>query len=490
LAKHTRWWTIGAALILLAFLRDIAVAPAARQFFDEGYKTYLLQSAQSDEVLNAVAFIVLGYAALFGGFWLARFGLHQPKEDVSVDLSGRAVLVGATLIACVGLAGNLVVMRSLMSGNALMDLVSQRAVFYDERAIYTPLFNYARTLSPLAEIGGWSLIVVGALQRRRRVVTAGLATSIGYIVLQVLFGSRMATLVAGVGLAFVWHCSVRRLRARSVVFGVLSLVTMLAAIQAGRGYAESLSTGSASLLREAAVGRAVDEMAFATKAFPSTISYFGWNPVLDGVRQSFPNNRIVGGQNIWAGIVEDFYRGVNPSGGVGGEHYSFGPEHYMCFGPLGLILISGCCGLIFGRTLRWADLNERNPFAVLMSISLVCVLTATLFDGRMLTRVGSLPLLRLLPLGVLATLVMSRRDDQLLKMALVSVTCTAVFLDTAFDSTFTDVASLSLVSLLYCVAFSALLRVSRGNLPRRPTVRTVPDANRLHHTIARTVAIR
>ena len=484
-----KWWTIGAALIGVALFRDVVIAPLVRVFLNEGYQTYLLQAAQPSEVPEALRYIVAGYAALLAGFVAGRRGCRSAGHEQNSNALPGAIVV-SLLIAAIGLVGNLYVVGSLAASNGLAGMLSLRSVFYDESVIFTPLFNYARIISPLVEIGGWALIVVGTHRQRKAVMNLGLMLSVFYIGLQVLFGSRMTMLASAVGLALVWHSTIRRIGRRAAMSGVLVLVAILGLLQVTRGYAESVTAGSASLMREVGVGRGIDEMAFARRAFPSALGYLSWDPMVDALRQSFPNNSLLAGKSVWTAIVDDFYNGVNPSGGIGGEHYSFGPEHYMCFGSAGLLAISLVCGFLFGRTLWWSERRPGNPFAILIAASAIAILLATLFDGRMVTRMGSFPLLRILPLGTMAALALARGPNRFLLGATASAMATALLLDGMLDNVWTEIASLSVMSIAYAAALSAVLRFDRQAAAGSRVQRTVRNASRVRHTFSDPVTAR
>lgn len=489
-AVDARWWTIGVALIGVAMCRDVVIAPIVRVFLNEGYQTYLLKAAEPSEVPESVAYIVAGYLALLGGFVAARRGRRRSGAEATTPLALPGAIPVALTIAAVGLAGNLYVLAALTASNGLAGVLSLRSVFYDESVIFTPAFNYARIISPLLEIAGWALIVVGTQRGRKPAVNLGLALALFYIGLQVLFGSRMTTLASAVGLALVWHSTVRRIGWRFAATGVLVLVAILGLLQVTRGYAGSVTEGGASLIREVGVGRGIDEMAFARRAFPHTIGHLSWDPISDAVRQSFPNNSLLAGKSVWTAIVDDFYKGINPSGGVGGEHYSFGPEHYMCFGLAGLLAISSVCGFLFGQALWWSESRRGNPFAILIGASVVAVMLATLFDGRMVTRMGSFALLRILPLGMMAALAMARGPNRFLLGAAASAVATALLLDGMLDNLWTEVASLAVMTTVYATALSSVLRFDRQAAAGSRVERADRYARRLRHTFPGPVTAR
>lgn len=229
------------------------------------------------------------------------------------------------------------------------------------------------------------------------------------------------------------------------------------------------------VVRDIVLARSVDETAFAIHAFPDKIPFWGIWAVLDGlVKRPLPMLDIPGVQSTWGILVDIVYRGTNPAAGIGGEHYSFVPEHFMCFGYWGVTLLNVFFGWVFGLAFVWVRQFPGNPFLLILGCSLAAAFFGSLVDGRMSVRLGNVAFTSLLPLGVMAAMVARKRDDSTL---LLGMTLLSVLFNMLKHLTVSNIFD-NLVGICFLAAYSASGRlIQRVTLPQRPPPKgTVPQS--------------
>ena len=409
------WIAVPLILLVLAAVRDVSLGVFAREWLNKGYQTTVVTVAYSDEIPTAQIVNIIGYLALAAGMLLAAWQTRRQSTRIgrvewSSGLSHNRAWNIALVLFIIGVASNLYVLSELLRTRSLLSIISDRAVFYDESVIYTPVFNYARLLSRITDVCAWGLVLLSGKKGARRFI--GLVSVGVALVVQILFAGRLNTLVTLIGFALVWHYGVQKFKRRAIVAMVLAAVAAVAAlvvIQVLREGKTQAEDAFGAVIEDTLLSRSIDETAFAVRLFPAAVSYIGGGPVIEGLIQSFPTADVPDARDTWAYMVDRFFQGFNPSAGVGGEHYSFIPEHYMYFGMEGMLVLNIIFGWAWGRLFAWEKHNRHSLLALLFTIAVTTAFVGSLIDGRMSARFGILPIANLLPLGVIAVLGQKQR---------------------------------------------------------------------------------
>jgi len=82
----------------------------------------------------------------------------------------------------------------------------------------------------------------------------------------------------------------------------------------------------------------------------------------------FPSLRIPGTDTLYGHVVQHFYGGINPAGGIGGANYSTAAELYSWGGWLSVAIFGYFIGLFFGAIFEWQRRSANNPFVTFLVV--------------------------------------------------------------------------------------------------------------------------
>ncbi len=382
----------------------------------------------NDEVPGAIGLILIGYGSLALGMLVVlaignnrhgkRSGTLMGKswrqqwfDPATTDQLWRASLV----LLGVGLICYCYIMYRLAQVTPVAEWTASRALYTSVFFSEDPLYNHAISLSSTMELGAWAMLIF-APPRRERLIPA-LVANAAYLALQVLFGGRLRLIVGFYAVVVVYHYGVRPLRVREWI--AIPIVGMMAfvVLETWRYGLDDLQASLQGVAESLFVPRSIGEATWALRYWPDAIPYFGGKTTLHGLRQALPTVEFwdsIGTERTWQYMVDLFYGGKNLSvfRYGGGAHFGYPVEEFIDLGPLGTVAAGLFYGFLLGWPFEWSSRQPRNPFQLLLTVIAISVLLMGL-EGKMATAVGYFFFFRLLPIGLMSSMVRSGKTGDL-----------------------------------------------------------------------------
>ena len=177
----------------------------------------------------------------------------------------------AIVLFLFGLMCNVICIASAKTGLSLSEIAATRAVFTNENAYKSFLFNYAWLMKTNMQIGAWGMLLFSHPKTFARKFSW--LANICYILIVPVFGGRTSALLSVIGLTLVYNYGVKPLSYKQVVVSLLAGILILSSISIVRfGVKSPVSViigGAISVF----TNRTLDEAAFALKEFPQKINF-------------------------------------------------------------------------------------------------------------------------------------------------------------------------------------------------------------------------
>ena len=300
-----------------------------------------------------------------------------------------------------GLVVNGVVLYLLLSNVSLGSIAASRAVFTVTEVLQSRVFSLARLFSPTLQVGALGMLLFGAgVKKRFRLALLGLLAAMA---VQAVFGGRGGTIRVVLAAIILFHHGVRPIRVRNLALAGFALFAGLAYIAINRFGQTSLGPAVFVLARGFLVSGNVHDAAFAMRAFPSEMNYFGGATILAGLTHVIPEFPVPGARNLWYELMDYYNSGVNVQSGIGGGNLALAAEHYMNLGIAGVVVFAGLFGLICGAVFEWQRRDTRNPFLLIFATQTVLTFLGGM-ESRAAQSIGGLAMSSLMPVGVLTVL--------------------------------------------------------------------------------------
>jgi hypothetical protein len=374
------WKAFPLTLLVLQMTNDLGVAPLVFDLSGYRYRAESpLTRTYGIEALCAGGLILLSYLMIMAGLisvrllsgWSDKSDSLQVGERYCPHLAARAWHTSFLFFA-IGTAVNVILIHLLLRGRSLIAITFEKALVTDEMLVESPLYYILRMLSHLMVIGALGMVFFSR-GRRWKVRTGTLAVLLA-IGIAALYGGRQGVITGMVSFLLLYHYGVRPVRLRYVVCGLVICLIVLGIVAHARGFGFMTADGLAGidvfrLVRAAAVGYCrIDDTAWVLRTVPDVIPYTGALNAIGTVGRFVPSLRIPGTDTLYMHVVEHFYGGVNPAGGIGGANYSTAAELYAWGGWLSVVAFGYLIGLFFGLIFEWQRRDKDNPFLTFLVV--------------------------------------------------------------------------------------------------------------------------
>lgn len=403
-SQWPRW--MGAPLMILVARAAIDVGFSVVPGFGHAGPTPFVGVPDERETLHAIGLILLCYASIGAGLLAAKGfnrsgtrSIHVGPVMMPLSVQARAWRASTTVFLF-GSAMSLISMIFLIAGGSSVLDLAKRTAYVDPAALSNLSYNLARLLSSAMLVGGLAMILFARGAASRRV--AFLAVFLTGVSEAILGGrSQAVTVIVGLLLAAAWTRG--RFRVSTIAWGFVATMLLLSYLYTARFESTSQSEVATGIVEDVTTTRRVDEMAFILRQVPQAIPHTEWSPVIAGFSHTLPTLGLPGAENMWQTVVRTYFRGRNPSAGIGGFTFPTAAEFYLSFGTLGIVGLGLGFGLLFGLLFEWQRKRLSNPFVALVTI----LFFLAFFGGvtaRMSAAVGGLATGFLVPAFLIAAL--------------------------------------------------------------------------------------
>jgi oligosaccharide repeat unit polymerase len=426
-------------VLLASLVLDAGISPLASRILEYRFLT-VTDVAQPEEIPAAVMLIMVNAISIAIGMYVAWFlwdrvgPMRRPLQGLgySTQICCRAWKASFAMFIF-GALCSAIVFLFLLRDYSLLQLAIGRALFSAEEAVRNPFYNYARVLSSFMVIGAWGMLLFSA--RKRVQMRLAIMANLGVVLLQMIYGGRLKMITSLLAVAVLYHYGVRHIRFRNMIFLVFGTLIGLLGIQFLRFQSGGFGAAFLGITSDIILTTSINEAAFAIRMFPDEIPFIGWGVSVGSLSHLFPTlgDHIPWAENLWFTLVDYFFGGKNPMMGIGGEHYTPSAEHYMQFGLLGVVFFGVFFGVFYGYLFAWQKKQSRNLFILMFCTYFLISFFASLLDGRMAARLGGMGFEALLPIGILAAIVYTRRYSEIIVLGPLSLCAISFFLRRLFD---------------------------------------------------------
>ncbi|MEW6671031.1 MAG: O-antigen polymerase [Thermodesulfobacteriota bacterium] len=419
--SKTKWpnW-LGSPLLLLGLLvtHDLGVGPLANIWFDIPFSSFIYTKATFSERIPAIFLIFLTYFTIVSGMIFSK--MAWPNKSVFYEEKGNSQIYTqfqisngwtvSVLFFWIGFIANILVIAYLLPGRSLLGIMSERAVYSDLEVLSATEFHYFRLLSVLMQIGALSMMYFSnGKSWRLKIAITGMVL---FIFFQAIYGGRARVIFSVIMMVMAYHYGFKSIKFSQLIKFILLGVSFLLFISFVRFGVGSVSEGLYSLLARILMSHRLDQTALVYYYFPNFVPYTGAINILGSIIRFLPAISIPGTSNMWMAIVNTFYYGNNPFGGIGGENYATAAELYSWNGYWVVILFSFTIGVLFGIVFEWQRRNRNNWFVKLLTIYVWITLFST--ESRLADSFGSIIYI-FVPIALMASFVNKSKYSKLLQ---------------------------------------------------------------------------
>jgi oligosaccharide repeat unit polymerase len=371
------WFRLVTLLVIGRGIIDAGLAPIVTAIDIFGVTDYyngiLVPRVMPQEVPTAAGWLVLHYGSIVAGLVLVA-GVMKRETDtcpqvspLSLPESLRRQAFNASLVVFgIGLLARLITLGFLLQSRSLFSIAGARAVYTDELAVSSPLYNYASSFASFADVGVLGLLILG------RSLRPGVVAVLSDVIFAILLGGRAQAAISILSAVMVYALGQslsgrgQWIKLRSLIIAASGAAIVLAATASSR-----FETGPVSVrtIGYFLFARRLDQMAFVTRVFPGQLSYLNGASLLSGFAQIVPGFDVPGAINLWRYLMVIYVPGVQFVG-YGGGNLAAAAEHYSNFGPLGVPLVALAYGLFCGAMIYWCWSRRHSPFFLILYVAL------------------------------------------------------------------------------------------------------------------------
>jgi oligosaccharide repeat unit polymerase len=428
-ARWLGWIGIPMVLLFIRYTVDSGLAPLITKEMGIRYLTgdaSVIFPATPSDVPLAITTLTLGYGSILFGMLVVRFfGSFNRVKAAAIPLTEEQqhnldmhYFKGSMLLFFIGCFINGIIIVYAGMGISFSEIASTRALFTNESAYGSVIFNYARLFRTSMLFGALGMLIFSYRLNRNKMFS--ILAVLSYIAIQPIFGGRTVLIVSVLYAIFIFHYAIRKVRIRDAIIWLVILYIGLLYIASLR-HGHVGGGAAAQTLLQFLVNRCVDEVAFAINNFPAKADFLGGSTIVAGLTHLIPGLKY-DAVGLWRTLQDLFLPSYIIKHQQGGQTLSTTAESFINFGYTGVIWLGILYGVFFGGIYEWQRKNPGNPFIILI----VAGVTLTVFFigiyKKMPTRISDFPMTILLPVAAIVVLSFSiKRNPMFIFLILITV---------------------------------------------------------------------